>query len=183
MQFHSDDRVMSEETCFAHDQMDNNMHMHIYRCSSVCSWQLLLHLSCDRGLLVTHEKENVSPTGLIYRTSYGTLCVCAWIQTEGASFVPSPAVCVLRGLMSKQEEVSDGQGTKLWDITTGELSVCLSVCLLVLCITCMSRQQFVITPWASCMDAHFTTASFLQRVYLVVASVASCRVQALIMSN
>lgn len=53
--------------------------------------------------------------------------VCVWMQSEGASFVPSPAVCVLRGLMSKQEEVSDGLGMHLWDTTTGELSVRPSV--------------------------------------------------------
>lgn len=77
------------------------------------------------GLLVTHEKENVSPTRLIYGTLY-----CVWMQREGASFVPSQLrVCVLGGgLMSKQEEVSDGPGTHLWDTTTGELSVSVSVC-------------------------------------------------------
>lgn len=90
-------------------------------------------------------------------------CVC------GCSFVPSPAVCVLGGLMSKQEEVSDGPRIHFWDTTTGELSVSVQHIHThpethTQTTIDTSLQQFVFIPIASCMDAQSTAAFFLLSV-------------------
>lgn len=61
-----------------------------------------------KGRCVTDEADKWDLKGSTVRVG---VCVCVW--KEGVSFVPSPAVCVHRGLMSKQEEVSDGLGTHL----------------------------------------------------------------------
>lgn len=118
-----EENVTSEETCLGvtkWTRTDPNVCMDLYVYTvhtqymrthpcidtdgPLCAAQLLLTPSCDRH---TWKGECVTTEAGQWDLSGDTVCV-----REGVGIVPSPAVCVLRGLMLKQEEVSDGPGTQ-----------------------------------------------------------------------
>lgn len=118
-QFHSDDKVMSEETCLALTKLTGGCtHAFIY---VNCSPPPCVHTDTPLYVPLTAAVRSVMwprAAGHTRKAECVTNKADIWDLT-GHTVV---CVCVFRALMSKMEEVSDDLRMHLWDTTTGELS-------------------------------------------------------------